>query len=92
MGKNMNNDEFVRLMNRARVAYIRAESIEQQIFEKLEEAFPKLHLDNYDTNAENADNIQEAISCYLQYGEYSVEEIWNEIQASNRGEASSNER
>jgi hypothetical protein len=81
----MNKSEFIRLMNSARGAYIRAESKEQQIFEKLEETFPRLYLDNYVTNAEDADNIQEAISCYLQYGEYSAEEIWNEIQESNMG-------
>lgn len=31
------------------------------------------------TNAKNADTVEDAICCYIQYGEYSPENIWKEI-------------
>lgn len=34
------------------------------------------------TNAENADNLKEAITCYLSYDEYSVAGIMREVRAA----------
>lgn len=38
--------------------------------------------DSIPTKAENADNLKEAIACYLSYGEYSVAGIMREIRAA----------
>lgn len=32
------------------------------------------------TDAENADDLEQAISCYIQYGEYSIDELLDEIK------------
>lgn len=34
------------------------------------------------TDAENADNLSEAISCYISYGEYSIDGLMKEIRAA----------
>ena len=75
----MTKSEFVRSMNSAKNAFLKAQEKEQQIFNKLNDTFPRLDLSDCITNAENTDNIQEAISCFIQYGEYTPEEIWEEI-------------
>lgn len=31
------------------------------------------------TNAENADNLEQAVNCYVQYGEYNLKGLVNEI-------------
>lgn len=38
--------------------------------------------DNVKTGAENADNLRDAISCYVQYGEYSIDGLMKEIKAA----------
>lgn len=38
--------------------------------------------DNVKTDAENADNLRDAISCYVQYGEYSIDGLMKEIRAA----------
>ena len=35
---------------------------------------------NLPSNAENADNLEEAILCYMQYGEYDPDELWEELK------------
>lgn len=54
-----------------------AKHAERDLFFLIEEAgldVTKLH-----TNAENADNLGDAISCYLSYGEYSSDDIMDEL-------------
>lgn len=75
----MTKSEFIKTMNSARNAFMKAQEKERKIFDKLSEEFPRLDLDDCITNAENAENVQEAISCFLQYGEYNATEIWEEI-------------
>lgn len=36
--------------------------------------------DMIETYAENADNLQEAIACYISYGEYSLDKLMEEIK------------
>ena len=79
----MNRSEFIRTMNSARNSFVKAQEKEQKIFDELEESFPRLDLSKCITNAENADNVQEAIACFLQYGEYTPEEIWEEIKMAD---------
>lgn len=35
---------------------------------------------DYPTAAENADNLEEAISCFIHYGEYNIADLMNEIK------------
>lgn len=79
----MTKSEFIKTMNSARNSFIKAQEKEQKIFDKLSEEFPRLDLDDCITNAENCDSVQEAITCFLQYGEYEPEEIWKEIQMAD---------
>ena len=79
----MTKSEFVKTMNSARNAFIKAREKEQKLFDELSEEFFRLNLDACITNAENCDSIQEAITCFLQYGEYNPEGIWEEIQMAN---------
>ena len=46
----------------------------QEIFDELSNECLELP-----TNAENADTVEDAICCFIQYGEYSPENIWKEI-------------
>lgn len=39
----------------------------------------------YNTAAENASNLAEAISCYISYGEYSVDGLMKEIRKAYEG-------
>lgn len=39
---------------------------------------------NIKTDAENADNLSDAISCYVSYGEYSIDGLMKEIRAAYR--------
>lgn len=34
------------------------------------------------SEADNADNLQEAVLCYIQYGEYSIEKLKAEIESA----------
>ncbi len=39
-------------------------------------------LEKYGSDAENASNLKEAICCYIDYGEYTVEGLLKEIGAA----------
>ena len=79
----MTKSEFVKVVESCRKAYAKASEKEEQLFAKLESEFNGLDLEDCPSNAENADNVKEAIACYMLYGEYEPEEIWNEIQMAN---------
>lgn len=79
----MNRSEFIRTMNSARKSFVKAQEKEQKIFDELEESFPGLDLSECITNAYNANDVKEAITCFLQYGEYTPEEIWEEIKMAD---------
>lgn len=38
--------------------------------------------DNTPSEAENADNLSDTISCYIQYGEYSIPKIMREVRSA----------
>lgn len=75
----MTKSEFIRKIESAKKAYDKAQEKEQQLFNALAEQFPRMDLENCVSNAENADNVKDAITCYLQCGEYVPEMIWDEI-------------
>ena len=41
-------------------------------------------LSRFETKAENADNLEEAIYCYIQYGEFDVDSIIEEVEAAEK--------
>lgn len=57
-----------------------AQEAENAIFRLLEDMC--IDADSIPTKAENADNLKEAITCYLSYGEYSMAGIMREIRAA----------
>lgn len=79
----MKRGQFIRKMNTTRAIYLNAYKREQKIFDALEKQFPDVNLDKCHTNAKDAKDITEAIICYLLYGEYTPEQIWDEIEKEN---------
>lgn len=75
----MEYKEFEKMMKSARNAYIRADVKMRELFTTIESEFPDSKLDELKTSSENADSIEDAICCYLQYGESSPEKIWDDI-------------
>ena len=77
----MKEIEFKRLLRSGRQAYIKAVKIEEKIFAELDKDMElrKINLDEIVTNAPNADNMLEAIYCYLHYGEYDIDSLLNDL-------------
>lgn len=82
---SMTKSEFKKFLERGRKAHIKAESITNELFDKLEQdmGLRNLILNDIPTNAENADNLEEAIQCYIQYGEYNPDSLWDELIMGN---------
>lgn len=59
----------------------KAREIQLKLDQQLAEIYYNLpsEIGDLPTGAENADNIEEAISCYIHYGEYNPEGIWNDL-------------
>ena len=77
------NDELVfnllkNLLNRAREAQIKADAAFRSVMQVLDDMC--IEPDHVPSNAENADNLEQAITCYIAYGEYSVAEIMREVK------------
>ena len=80
----MTKNQFIRMVDRVRDAYAKAQTLENSLFEELEEAFDGVDLEYIDSNAYNADNAKDAIMCYLHYEEYDPDRIWDEIIEAKR--------
>jgi len=72
-------------LKKARAAYKKADKLLQEVFDSVEAIIPCPEL--VPTSAENADNLAEAISCFVQYGEYDVDSIVEELVEELVGEA-----
>lgn len=77
----MTKTEFIKKCNKARKLTIEATEIVSQLLDSFSDDILEAESD-----AENADDIQTAITCFIQYGEYSPEEIWEEITKIQKGE------
>lgn len=77
----MSKEKFIREMEKCRKAYENAGTILDRIMEKVADEF-EIDLSHIESDAENASNIEEAIYCFVQYGEYDAEYIWKELEAS----------
>ena len=73
----MNLTELKKLLQKAKKAYDKAQEVESEVFLMLDVMGVNL---DAPTEAENADNLGEAITCYLQYGEYTVAGLLSEIR------------
>lgn len=71
---------FERLLRQAKVAYNRAQSAEAAVFMALEDMC--IDVESIPTDAENANNLGEAICCFLQHNEYSINGIMKEVRAA----------
>lgn len=77
----MTKSEFKKFLERGRKAHLKADLITQELFNKLDKDMGLRHsvLSDIPSNAENADNLEEAIQCYMQYGEYDPDLLWDEL-------------
>lgn len=85
------NDErvfrlFKNLLTRARDAAVKAQAAEAAVFRALDDMC--IDPGEVPTDAENADNLGDAVTCFLSYGEYSVAGIMREVKRAytERGE------
>ena len=69
-----------RLWKRAKDAATKAQAAEYAVFNALDDMC--IDTEEVPTSAENADNLKEAISCFLQYDEYSLAGIMQEIRSA----------
>lgn len=80
---NLNKSEFMKFIEKTRKYYDKAQKAEEELFNYIEKICPDVDLECIPSNAENADNIKDAITCYCQYGEYSSDEIYKELKELN---------
>lgn len=71
-------DELRKLLKKAKTAYEKAQAAEVAVFEALDDMCIDLEVK---TGAENAENLGEAVACYLNYGEYDAKSLLAEIRA-----------
>lgn len=70
-------NEVKRLLQKAKTAYKKAQDAENAVFQLLENMGIDL---DAPTKAENADHLDEAVCCYLHYGEYTLAGLLSEIR------------
>lgn len=75
----MKISQFCKNVERVRNAYMKAQSMEDKLFDELRASFSEVDLEEIESGACNAENVKDAIICYLHYGEYDPEKIWYEI-------------
>ena len=71
-------EEFDKALRKAREKTKEAQLAEQVVFEILGSI--EIDTEEIETLAENADNLHQAISCYINYGEYTIEGIMEELK------------
>lgn len=76
----MTRSEIKRMIVSARNAELRKREIAHKLISNLEDIIG-IDLDNIPNNsAENADNLLQAITCHIDYGECDLEELLDDIQ------------
>lgn len=77
----MTKNEFKKILEKGRNTYIKADEITQGLFKRIEDDFGinKCNLMDIPTNAPVGVNIEEAICCYMQYGEYDIDSLWKDL-------------
>ena len=82
--KKMDTDKVIEyaIKSKLRVARdlsLRAKREEEELFTLIADLYPNLELDLAKTNSKNASNLEEAIACYIHYGEYETKALVKEI-------------
>jgi len=80
---------FKNLLKRARAAHKKATEYEKLVFKNINDMFgtDNFELSDIPTKAENAENLEEAFLCYMQYGEYDIDSLWKElVDGANKNE------
>lgn len=54
---------------------------------KIQEIFPDLELDEVETGSYSAEDLEQAIECYIQYGEYDIDSLWKELNDAYNNES-----
>lgn len=73
-------DRLIHQIETARKKSIIFEQVYSKAAATLEELIPDVC--SISSEADNADNLQEAVLCYIQYGEYSIEKLKAEIESA----------
>lgn len=82
--------EFEKALKSAKRKAVAAQKAQNHIFELLEDMC--IDAEEIPTKAENASNLGEAITCYLDYGEYTLSGIMREVRSAyGKGEKDKNE-
>lgn len=71
------------LIESARKKQVAAQNALGSVMEAIE-ALGIIDLSRFKTKAENASNLEEAICCYIQYGEFDVDSIIEEIKVAEK--------
>ena len=71
------------LIESARKKQITAQNALGSVMEAIED-LGIIDLSRFETKAENASNLEEAICCYIQYGEFDVDSIIEEIKVAEK--------
>lgn len=78
MDKKQTLSKFEKALKETKRKYEAAALAEQELFKILDDM--GIDAQEIETSAENADNLHEAITCYLSYNEYSVNGIMEELK------------
>lgn len=70
--------EFSKMLRKARKAYERAQELENKVYIALGDMCID---EDAHSDAENAETLGDAVSCYLNYGEYDLKSLMREIKA-----------
>ena len=73
--------EIEKLLKKARNANQKADAALRNVFEALEDICIEL---DAPTGAENADDLEQAINCYVHYGEFNLKDLMKEIREQYR--------
>ena len=71
---------FKRRLEQARKKAVESAAATKAVFDALEDMC--IDSDEIPSAAENAENLEEAICCFIDYGEYSVSGIMREVRAA----------
>ena len=71
------------LIESARKKQVVAQNALGSVMEAIED-LGIIDLSRFETKAENASNLEEAICCYIQYGEFDVDSIIKEIKVAEK--------
>lgn len=71
------------LIESARKKQVVAQNALGSVMEAIED-LGIIDLSRFETKAENASNLEEAICCYIQYGEFDVDSIIEEIKVAEK--------